>query len=83
MRTDRLKLDPGEFTPMKRGHSNVNAAKTEPWPDNPEKARIPLEGGASVYTVRELPPLALGKSEWEEIGRRMGWPSQAASRQGA
>jgi hypothetical protein len=83
MRTDRLNHGPGELAPMKRGHSNVNAAKAEPWPDNPEKARIPLQGGASVYTVRELPPLALGKSEWEEIGIRMGWLPQVASRQDA
>jgi hypothetical protein len=34
---------------------------------------IPLIGGADVYTVKELPPLALSKEEWEIIGRKMGW----------
>jgi hypothetical protein len=64
---------------MKRGHSNLRAEQTEAWsndlkiPNAPDVARIPLEGGAGVYTVRELPPLALRKSEWEEIGRRMNW----------
>lgn len=58
---------------MPRGHSNVHASKTEPWPDIPDKARIPIEGGASVYTVKPLPPLAIDKDEWLEIGRKMKW----------
>lgn len=58
---------------MKRGHSNAYVDRTAPYPTNPEKARIPIEGGADVYTVKELPPLALARDEWETIGRKMGW----------
>jgi hypothetical protein len=58
---------------MKRGHSNLRAIAAAPWPGNLNKARIPMEGGAHVSTVSELPPLALSRDEWEEIGRRMGW----------
>lgn len=65
-----------------RGHSNLKASSTRPWPEGEgavEKAHIPLEGGADVTTVRELPPLALGVEEWREIGRRMCWESSALS----
>lgn len=70
---------------MRHGHSNVHAKQTEIWPNElkvpnaKEIARIPLEGGAGVYTVRELPPLALTREEWETIGRRMSWLSDAAT----
>ena len=56
-----------------RGHSNVHAEQTKPYPTMPDKASIPLSGGATVYTVKELPPLALSREEWQEIGERMGW----------
>lgn len=56
-----------------RGHSNVKAEETQPYPTMPEKASIPISGGATVYTVKELPPLALSREEWQEIGERMGW----------
>ena len=58
---------------MVRGHSNVYAEETKPFPTSPEKACIPIVGGASVYTVKDLPPLALKKEEWKTIGRKMGW----------
>jgi hypothetical protein len=58
---------------MKRGYSNVESEQTAPWPDVPEAARIPIWGGAQVNTVKELPPLALRRDEWLEIGTRMGW----------
>jgi hypothetical protein len=62
----------------KRGHSNVYADKTKPW-DSIDPgvesgiARIPLTGGSTASSARELPPLALRRSEWREIGVRMGW----------
>lgn len=61
---------------MKRGHSNVSSEKTKPWVGKgiePGIAKIPLGSGDTVQTWKELPPLALRKQEWEEIGRRMGW----------
>ena len=65
-----------------RGHSNVYADETEPYPTHPEKACVPLIGGSRVDTCRPLPPLALSREEWEEIGRRMGWlkPSRAVEK---
>lgn len=56
-----------------RGHSNAYTNKTEPHPTAPDKAFIPIVGGASPYTVKDLPPLALSREEWQEIGERMGW----------
>jgi hypothetical protein len=56
-----------------RGHSNVYADEAEPWPDLPEKARVPLIGGSRPDTSKALPPLAMGREEWEEIGWRMRW----------
>lgn len=56
-----------------RGHSNVHANQTEPHPTAPDRAMIPIEGGATVYSVKELPPLSLSREEWQEIGERMGW----------
>ena len=56
-----------------RGHSNLYANETEPYPTNPDTASIPLIGGSRVDTCRPLPPLALRRQEWEEIGRIMGW----------
>jgi hypothetical protein len=63
---------------MKRGHSNVREHETVEWCKKdkavtPGVARIPLNGGGTVQTWRELPPLALRVEEWQEIGRRMGW----------
>ena len=45
----------------------------KPYPTNPLRVIIPIEGGASVYTVKDLPPLALSKEEWLTIGRKTGW----------
>jgi len=61
---------------MKRGHSNVHAERTEPWPGNEERDRVPIEGGADVTTVKELPPLALSHPEWLTIGEAMGWTTK-------
>jgi len=59
---------------MKKGHSNVyRLDEVKPYPTNPDRATIPIQGGASVTTVKELPPLALSREEWETIGRKMGW----------
>lgn len=64
-----------------RGHSNAYVEETEPYPDLPQKACIPLVGGSRVDTCKPLPPLALDKEEWQEIGRRMGWiPAIAVGR---
>lgn len=72
---------------MKRGHSNVHVGKTQVWTidgePNADVAKIPLEGGFTAYTVKELPPLALKREEWEEIGQRMNWskPKRAAGKE--
>lgn len=59
---------------MVRGHSNVHHLdEMKPYPTNPDRWSIPVQGGASVYTVKDLPDLALSKEEWLEIGRRAGW----------
>lgn len=59
---------------MKQGHSNVDAKHTDQWRGvGDECARIPLSGGASFTSFKELPSLALHRDEWEEIGIRMGW----------
>jgi predicted methyltransferase len=59
---------------MTRGHSNVyNLSEIKPYPTNPDKISIPIQGGASVYTVKNLPDLALDKEEWLEIGKKAGW----------
>lgn len=58
---------------MKQGHSNIYAEDTKPYPTSPNKATIPLVGGANVNTVKELSPLCLEKFEWETIGKKMGW----------
>jgi hypothetical protein len=63
---------------MKRGHSNVYSDKVRPWNEldadtETGVACIPMIGGARPGTCKQLPPLALRKWEWEEIGRRMGW----------
>lgn len=59
---------------MTRGHSNVhNLADMKPYPTNPDRWCIPIQGGASVYTVKDFPDLALDKEEWLEIGKRAGW----------
>lgn len=56
-----------------RGHSNAHTDQTIPYETNPDRASIPIEGGATVFTVRPLPPLSLSREEWQEIGERMGW----------
>lgn len=62
------------FHKKPRGHSNVYANETTQWPHPAEdKACVPLVGGARLETCRPLPPLALSREEWEEIGIRMGW----------
>lgn len=58
---------------MKRGHSNIYPEQITTWPNLPDVAKIPIAGGANVDTVKELPPLALRREEWQEIGERMGW----------
>lgn len=58
---------------MPIGHSNIYIEGIKPYPMNPEKACIPISGGAHVYTVKPLPPLALSRCEWEMIGEAMGW----------
>jgi len=45
----------------------------KPYATNPDRWSIPMQGGASVYTVKNLPDLALSKKEWLEIGERAGW----------
>jgi len=56
-----------------KGHSNVRLEEFTTPPHCPEKALIGLVGGATLQTCRPLPPLALTRQEWEEIGRKMGW----------
>jgi hypothetical protein len=59
---------------MTRGHSNVvNLSEMEQYPTNPDVWSIPIQGGASVYTVKNLPDLALRKEEWLKIGKIAGW----------
>lgn len=68
---------------MKRGHSNIiddRGNRIEPWPDLPHKARIPLIGGSTAASCKELPPLALDREEWERIGQVMGWIRTPRSR---
>jgi len=69
---------------MKRGHSNVIVKELSLWDTPPDCAKLPLRGGATVSTCKELPPLALHKHEWEEIGRIMCWlkkPRKGATHQ--
>jgi hypothetical protein len=61
---------------MKQGHSNVRADETKPWDDLPFVAKIPIAGGAKVWSVKTLPPLSLNKDEWYTIGEKMGWISK-------
>lgn len=57
-----------------RGHSNVVYLKEmKPYPTNPTRWLIPIQGGASVESVKPLPDLSLNKEEWLEIGRKAGW----------
>ena len=56
-----------------RGHSNPHVEDLTVHPVVPDKVMIPIEGGASVYTVKPLPPLALSRDEWKRIGDRMNW----------
>lgn len=59
---------------MSKGHSNVyNLENIKPYLTNPEKMCIPICGGASVTTVKNLPDLALSKEEWRKIGQKAGW----------
>lgn len=68
--------------PKPRGHSSAYPQLTEPYPTNPERASIPIEGGASVHTVKPLPALSLSFEEWETIGRKMNWIPNGFSRRG-
>lgn len=62
---------------MKRGHSNVDATHAEKWDTPPDCCKLRLTGGATASTCRELPPLALHRDDWEQIGKFMGWlPSE-------
>jgi hypothetical protein len=56
-----------------RGHSNAKVEETKPYETNPERACIPIAGGAHVWSVKPLPSLSLSKEEWLEIGRKMKW----------
>ena len=58
---------------MKRGHTNVVNMDEAKIDELSRRLMIPLEGGASVDTCKELPPLALSKEEWVTIGRKAGW----------
>lgn len=67
---------PANHHTMPRGHSNVYAEETHAawgFGEPPLKACVPLAGGSRVDTWRPLPPLALNRREWEEIGVIMGW----------
>lgn len=57
----------------KRGHSNAHVEQAEVHGTVTDAAIIPLEGGATVYTVKELPSLVMRKSEWRTLGDRMNW----------
>ena len=62
----------------KRGHSNMRTEELERVPNSSasgDYAMIPIFGGASVTTAKELPPLSIRCREWEEIGAKMGWSS--------
>jgi len=57
-----------------RGHSNLHIDEIKRHENKEiDAAMIPIEGGASLHTVRPLPPLALRKEEWRKIGDRMDW----------
>ena len=56
-----------------RGHSNARVTELTTHPTATHKAMIPIEGGADVYSVKNLPPLALDRNEWKTIGDRMNW----------
>lgn len=62
-----------------KGHSNARTDETEPWSGDTEKAMIPISGGQTVASWRPLPPLALTKEGWQEIGERMGWAKYCLS----
>ena len=61
------------MTMSKRGHSNLYANEAQPHPGNASIAIIRISGGASPYTIKDLPPLSLSRDEWQTIGERMGW----------
>ncbi len=56
-----------------RGHSNAHVEQTRIHPTNSDRSLTPISGGASVATVRPLPPLSLDRDEWLTIGQKMGW----------
>ena len=64
-----------------RGHSNCYPEETVvyEWRDGkdsgviPDVASVPLIGGSAPGSCKALPPLALTRAEWEEIGLCMGW----------
>jgi len=60
----------------KRGHSNLREDELRRVPNDSlsgDYAMIPICGGASATTTKELPPLALREREWRTIGEKMGW----------
>ena len=60
----------------RRGHSNVQEEDLRHVLSDSsagDYALIPIFGGATFATVKELPPLALRKREWLAIGQKMGW----------
>ena len=57
-----------------RGHSNVyRLDEVKPYPSNPDRVSIPIQGGANMDTVKRLPDLSLDKKEWQMIGVMAGW----------
>ncbi len=58
---------------MKRGHSNVIVERISKWDTPDDCAKLPMCGGSTVYSCKDLPPLALHKDDWEKIGEYMGW----------
>jgi len=57
---------------MKRGHSNVYPQTTK-LDEVSGRAMIEMRGGATVYSCKDLPPLALSREEWVAIGEAMNW----------
>lgn len=56
-----------------RGHSNVKLEGIRQHEVVSDAIMIPIEGGATLQTVRPLPTLALRRNEWKAIGDRMNW----------
>lgn len=57
-----------------KGHSNVIWEQAKPLEVDPANViMVPIIGGATIDTVRPLPPLSLSKAEWTAIGALMRW----------